>query len=274
MNREAWFIFVGMAVAAAVGLFGTTVWRKQHELAQQQRLLAEAREAAAREGFRRAETEALLNSLKERAAALEREVAGATNAQQRLETEMRSALRSRDVAISALQGRLTVNILDRILFDSGEAALKPEGTQVLDEIARVLAGFTNRQVQVSGHTDNVPIRLKFASNWELSAARAVAAVRYLSEKAGVDPRRLSAVGCGEFQPVADNATPEGRARNRRIAVVVLPEEFAPTDVIPAPPPQETNSPAQPSAPLLPAPLPTTNAAAPSTPSSATNAISE
>lgn len=180
---------------------------------------------------RLAAAEEQLAITKARAEALAREMARATNAQHRLESEMRAALQSRDVAVSELQGKLTVNILDRILFDSGEASLKPEGMKVLDQVAGVLAGFTNRQVQVFGHTDNVPIHLKFASNWELSTARALAAVRYLSEKAGVDPRRLSAVGCGEHQPIADNTTPEGRARNRRIALVVLPEQFAPTDVI-------------------------------------------
>jgi chemotaxis protein MotB len=183
------------------------------------------------QAVRLAAAEQQLATAKSQAELLAHEMASATNTQQRLESEMRAALQSRDVAISELQGKLTVNILDRILFDSGEASLKPEGMKVLDQVAGVLAGFTNRQIQVFGHTDNVPIRLKFASNWELSTARALAAVRYLSEKAAVEPRRLSAVGCGEHQPIADNATPEGRARNRRIALVVLPEQFAPTDVV-------------------------------------------
>jgi chemotaxis protein MotB len=158
----------------------------------------------------------------------------AAEAQRMLEKKMREAIESKDVTISELQGKLTINILDRILFDSGEAVIKPEGQQVLDQIAGILTQYPDRQVQVVGHTDNVPIRANpknpFATNWELSAGRALAAVRYLSEKANVDPKRLAALGYGEFHPIADNSTPEGRARNRRIALVVLPEEIAASDL--------------------------------------------
>lgn len=175
-----------------------------------------------------------------------------TRSQQSLESEMRQALESKDVTISELQGKLTVDILDRVLFDSGEATLKPEGEQVLRRVAQVLAQYPNRQVHVIGHTDNVPIRAdargKYPSNWELSTARATAAVRFLSEQAGVDPRRLGAVGYGEFHPVADNSTPEGRAKNRRIALVVLSEEMVGVDTAPAirpaaPAEIDTNAPA-------------------------------
>ena len=92
-------------------------------------------------------------------------------------------------------------------------------------------------------------RNRFPSNWELSTARATAAVRFLTENAGVDPRRLGAVGYGEFRPVADNATPEGRARNRRIAITILSEELAGSDVGPS---AATNAPAL-ERPALPAP---------------------
>jgi chemotaxis protein MotB len=98
------------------------------------------------------------------------------------------------------------------------------------------------KVHVIGHTDNVPIRAsvrsRFTSNWELSTARATAAVRFLSEKAGVNATRLGAVGYGEFRPVADNATPEGRAKNRRIAITLLSEELIGADLVAAP---STNS---------------------------------
>ncbi|MBL9126013.1 MAG: OmpA family protein [Verrucomicrobiales bacterium] len=230
MNREAWLMFLGLAVASAVGVLGFTAWKKHQELTDVRAQLAEVRKAAEQKGAHLAETTHALELVRKQAESLAREFSVMTNTQQRLESEMRSALQSRDIAISELQGKLTVNILDRILFDSGEATLKPEGMHVLDQVAKVLSRFASRQVQVFGHTDNVPIRVRFASNWELSTARALSAVRYLTEKAGVDPKRLSAVGCGEFQPIADNATPEGRAKNRRIALVVLPEQFVPTDV--------------------------------------------
>jgi chemotaxis protein MotB len=153
--------------------------------------------------------------------------------QQEMETQMRSALETKDVTISELQGKLTVNILDRVLFASGEAELKPEGEQVLAQVASVLTQHTNRQIYVIGHTDNVPIRGslygRIGSNWELSTARAVAAVRFLTEKAGVNPAVLAAVGYGEYHPIASNETAEGRAKNRRIAIVIVPETFNPLE---------------------------------------------
>jgi chemotaxis protein MotB len=178
-----------------------------------------------------------LEESKERIQKLTLEKEESALAQRNLEAQMRAALESKDVTISELQGKLTVNILDRILFDSGEAAVKPEGQAVLDQIGKVLSNYPNRQIQVIGHTDNVPIRWRigapFQSNWELSAARAIAAVRYLSERAGVDPRRLGAVGYGEYHPIADNNTAEGRAKNRRIALVVAPEELLASDLMSA-----------------------------------------
>lgn len=170
--------------------------------------------------------------------------------QQEMETQMRSALESKDVTISELQGKLTVNILDRVLFASGEAELKPEGEQVLAQVASVLTQHTNQQIYVIGHTDNVPIRGslygRISSNWELSTARAVAAVRFLTEKAGINPEVLAAVGYGEYHPIASNATAEGRAKNRRIAIVIVPETFNPLESrepekiedAPAPPAQD------------------------------------
>jgi len=160
---------------------------------------------------------------------------------------MQAELDSKEVTISELQGKLTLSILDRILFDSGRAEVKPEGRAVLKKVAGVLGKFPNRPVQVIGHTDNVPIRGRtpdgFSDNWELSAGRAVSAVRFLVEQAGVDPRRISAVGSGEFKPIADNATVDGRARNRRIAIVVLPEELGSAD-LPRAKPQEAPKPVE------------------------------
>jgi chemotaxis protein MotB len=163
-----------------------------------------------------------------------------------LENEMSADLASKDVTISNLQGRLTVTILDRVMFDSGEAILKPDGQAVMRKVAAFLAGHTNLQIQVIGHTDNMPIRpdarSRFASNWELSTARALAAVHFLTEQAGVDPRRVGAVGYGEYRPIADNATAEGRARNRRIEIAILPNQLAPAGPAPAaPPPVASNN---------------------------------
>jgi chemotaxis protein MotB len=165
--------------------------------------------------------------------ALIREKEQVSMKQQQMENQMREAIQSKDITISELQGKLTVNILDRVLFDSGQAELKPEGEEVLQQLASVLTQHTNRQIYVIGHTDNVPIRAsafsRYSSNWELSTARATAAVRFLTEKAGINPAMLAAVGYGEYHPAADNSTAEGRAKNRRIAIVIVPEHFNPLE---------------------------------------------
>ena len=177
-----------------------------------------------------------ITTLKGQIADLETQKDMAAQMSKALENEMRSDLESKDVTISNLKGKLTVNIVDRVMFDSGEAILKPDGEAVMRKIAAILGGHPQLKIQVIGHTDNVPIRpaarVRFASNWELSTARALAAVHFLTEQAGIDPRRVGAVGYGEFRPIADNSTAEGRAKNRRIAITIVPDELAGIDAAP------------------------------------------
>jgi chemotaxis protein MotB len=117
-------------------------------------------------------------------------------------------------------------MVDEILFDSGQATLKPAGVEVLHRVGAVLKKAENRLIIVQGHTDNVPIvgRLaeRFPTNWELSAARAVNVVRFLQEEVGLDPTWLSASSFSEYQPRSDNSTEEGRQKNRRIEILLSP----------------------------------------------------
>jgi chemotaxis protein MotB len=194
-----------------------------------------------------------ISALQTRIADLEQETNSDVQTARGLEDEMRAGLESKDVTISNLQGRLTVNILDQVMFDSGEAALKPGGQAVMRKIAALLAEHPNLKIHVIGHTDNVPIHnSRFASNWELSTARALAAVHFLTEQAGVDPRRVGAVGYGQYRPIADNSTPEGRARNRRIVIAILPDGLAGGDDGPAAQPAAGSQPA-PAGTLMPEP---------------------
>ena len=141
--------------------------------------------------------------------------------------EMKDEIEQGQIAITELKGKLTVDVVDKILFDSGQAEIKPEGLAVLKKVVDILIPVTDKIIRVEGHTDNVPIKgalaIRYPTNWELSAARAITVTRYL-EKEGLDPALLSAAAFGEYQPVADNATAEGRAKNRRIAIVLLPRE--------------------------------------------------
>ncbi len=117
---------------------------------------------------------------------------------------------------------ITVEINASVLFASGEAVLQPASIEALTAVARVLAQVDN-PIQVEGHTDNVPIRsAAFPSNWELSSARAASVVRLLTEH-GVAPARLVAIGYADNRPLDTNATPEGRARNRRVNILILHE---------------------------------------------------
>ena len=115
-------------------------------------------------------------------------------------------------------------LVDQLEFDSGEVTIKPEGIKVLDQVSEALSEVSDKQVKVEGHTDNVPVgptlSQTYPSNWELSRARADEVVRYLVEKSGVDPTALSAVGQAETQPIASNATEDGRQKNRRVEILV------------------------------------------------------
>ena len=118
-------------------------------------------------------------------------------------------------------------MVDRVLFDSGQAQVKPAGVLVLKQVADVLNKITDKQIRIEGHTDNVPISSKlqdrFKTNWELSTARATTVVRYLIDHGGVDRQYLSAVGYADTHPIASNDTEEGRSSNRRIEIVLVPQ---------------------------------------------------
>lgn len=116
---------------------------------------------------------------------------------------------------------ITISLADNLLFDSGSAYLKPGSQTVLREVAGVLGKMPNR-VRIEGHTDNVPVNsADFATNWELSAARASTVLRYLAEAGGIDPAKMFLAGYADTRPVADNGTAEGRALNRRADIVVV-----------------------------------------------------
>ncbi|MGP3609259.1 flagellar motor protein MotB [Anoxybacillus sp. UARK-01] len=122
---------------------------------------------------------------------------------------------------------LLVTILNDVLFDSGSAEVRPQDRQIASEISRLLVMNPPRNIIVSGHTDNVPIRnSNFSSNWELSVMRAVNFMKLLLENKQLDPRLFSAKGYGEFKPVASNGTPEGRMKNRRVEILIAPNTTA------------------------------------------------
>ncbi len=119
---------------------------------------------------------------------------------------------------------LTVDVAEQLFFDSGRAALKETGKEVLQKVADAIKSYEDKAIRVVGHTDNVPItgalQKVFPSNWELSAARATTVVRFLQDS-GIAPDRLLATGRAEYAPIAPNDSPEGRQKNRRIEITLI-----------------------------------------------------
>lgn len=128
-----------------------------------------------------------------------------------------------ELSVEIKDGKLYVSLQEKLLFKSGSAAVDPKGKQALKSLADVLNATPDISVLIEGHTDTVPIRGKFEDNWALSVARATSIVRVLSNEYAVDSKRIIASGRGEFFPVADNVTSEGRAKNRRTEIILTPD---------------------------------------------------
>ena len=159
--------------------------------------------------------------------AREEKVREVSSTYDQLVAKMKGEIDKGQVTISELKGKLTVNMVEAILFDSGKAEVKPDGLVVLGKVIEILKTVNDRSIRIEGHTDNQPIvgalTQRYPTNWELAAARAINVARYL-QKQGIEPATLSSAAFAEFKPVADNATPEGRAKNRRIEIVLVPKE--------------------------------------------------
>lgn len=128
---------------------------------------------------------------------------------------------STSVKVMKTDRGVVIRLNDTMLFDPASAIIKPEARVTLDKIAQTLSKFQN-PILIEGHTDSMPIQNeKFPSNWELSTARATNIIKYLVQERKLPPDRLSAVGYGEYMPVEKNTTPQGRAKNRRVDIIVL-----------------------------------------------------
>ena len=137
--------------------------------------------------------------------------------------KFKSLIDSGKLKVKMVGGRMVVELASDILFPSGSAMLSPEGTTAITEVAAVLASIADRSFQVEGHTDDDPIHTeRFPTNWELGAGRAITVVQAL-EKGGVPVTRLSAASFAQNRPVMPNKTKEGKAGNRRIEIVVVPD---------------------------------------------------
>ena len=163
-------------------------------------------------------------------AAKEAEIQRLTRTHEELTKSLEAEIAKGDIKIKQVRDRLTINMVDRVLFDSGQSKVKPSGLKVLKQVSDILKNVTDKQIRIEGHTDNVPIGVKlkerFQTNWELSTARATSVVRYLIEEGGVDRANLLAVGYADTKPIASNDTEEGRTANRRIEIALYPKDLS------------------------------------------------
>ena len=141
-----------------------------------------------------------------------------------LEAKLSKEIDDQEVSVKMMDRGLVITFVAEVLFDSGKAELRQSSFEKLDKIADVLnTTVKDLSVGIEGHTDDVPIqRSGWKSNWELSSARALSVLHYLTQTDNILPGRLSATGYGEFRPVADNLTTEGRQKNRSVEIVILP----------------------------------------------------
>ncbi len=149
----------------------------------------------------------------------------------KLVTQFKALTDAGKLQVEIRENRMIVRLGDKILFDPGKTDLKPEGKDALGQVTAVLKTLPNRNFQVAGHTDNIPIKSKrFRSNWELSTARAVEVTNYMIG-AGMEPKRLSAAGYADQSPVVPNDSPDNMAKNRRIEITLVPnlDDLPPID---------------------------------------------
>jgi chemotaxis protein MotB len=166
-----------------------------------------------------ADMKSALDELAKRKAESDKRIAEYKN----LLARFQSLIDAGKLKVKIVDGRMVVALASDILFASGSAALSKDGKASVEEVAAVLASIPERKFQVEGHTDNVPIKTaQFPSNWELASSRALTVLKTMVE-AGMPADRVSAASFGDSKPAVPNDTPEQKAQNRRIEIVVVPD---------------------------------------------------
>ncbi len=130
-----------------------------------------------------------------------------------------------ELSVEQRNGKVYVSLSEKLLFKSGQTTVDPKGQEALKKLADVLKKNQDINVLIEGHTDDVPMtpNARISSNWDLSVLRATSIVNILTKQNGIDPKRVTAAGRGEYFPIADNKTPEGRAKNRRTEIILTPK---------------------------------------------------
>ncbi len=228
MKRTVFILLVFIIFVLAI-LAGCTSSKKYGELEERNETLKGHLDSANR----------LVEDLEKRISELEARVIESTEsaeeaakvkqAYEKLAGELSVEVEEGRVQIEQLRGRIQLSIAQELFFDSGSVDIRPEGQEMLVQIGNILKEIPEKNVRIEGHTDTVRIgsalKTVYPTNWNLGAARAVNVTRFLHEKAGIDPLRLSAVSYGQYRPVASNKTKAGRAKNRRIEIILVDRDM-------------------------------------------------
>jgi chemotaxis protein MotB len=195
------------------------------QLADDEKQMADLKTAA---GMAQSQAQSLTDQQKQE---LEEARRAVSEAQERakllddLQSKFKKMIDAGHLRVTTRHGRIVLELKTDVLFDTGEAEIKAAGKDAINEVAQTLKEVTGKKFQVAGHTDNAPITAKtqktFATNWELSTARAISVVKLLTQD-GVDPANLSAAGYSLYDPVSANTPGEGQAKNRRIEITLVP----------------------------------------------------
>ena len=199
------------------------------DVGQKENALSDTEQAVSKLNLQLEQTLKQQNLLKKRIDEINRQREKDSQHFAELEQRLKHELNESRFEISQLKNRMTViKLTSEVLFTSGSAKIKPAGQKVLSLIAESLSSYPDRDINIEGHTDSVPIgkNSRYISNWELSTARALAAVDYFQQNKQINPKRLKVVGYGEYHPVAGNDTAADRQLNRRIEIRLLPESRA------------------------------------------------
>ena len=161
----------------------------------------------------------------EKISKLKSELSEMERAKRELENRLKNEIDDKEVKVEMLEKGLVITFVAEVLFASGKAELKDRSLPKLDKVATVINTIArSMDVGIEGHTDNVPIKHSgWKSNWELSSARSLSVLHYMIKEKKVDPVRLSSTCYGRFKPIMSNDTVQGRQRNRRVEIVIIPE---------------------------------------------------
>lgn len=223
-------VIITVSLITAVFLFGCASTKKVQKLeSDNARIMSE--NVTLNEELDRAQ--ARITEQENQIAALQKErdleIAALKQTYDNLIRELKKEIEGGEIQVKQVKDRLQLTVAERLFFDTGKAEIKPEGQAVLRRIGPILKKIPQKNIRVEGHTDNVPIgpslRAKYPTNWELGAARSVNVVRFLQKESGIDPLRLSVVSYGQYRPIATNKTENGRAKNRRIEIILIDRDM-------------------------------------------------